>query len=186
MDKYQSYLEESAQVAINQKGLKDIFLIFAEETRARVSKGGGVYFCGNGGSAADSQHLAAELVGRFKKNRIPLKSVALTTDSSIITAISNDFSFDEIFTRQIEALCTSKDVLIGISTSGESKNVLNAIELANKIGMLTISFTNSNESSITKKSDYALKIPSLETGIVQQGHITFGQLLCMYLEETLT
>jgi D-sedoheptulose 7-phosphate isomerase len=186
MDIYDKYLEESSKVADEQKKLKNVFLSFAEETKKRVADGGGVYFCGNGGSAADSQHLAAELIGRFKRNRMPLKSLALTTDTSIITAISNDFSFDDIFTRQIEGLCSEKDVLIGISTSGESRNVLNALNLANKMSMLTISFTNNTENSISKVSEFSLQIPSTETGIIQQGHITFGQLLCMYLEENLT
>ena len=99
-------------------------------------------FCGNGGSAADSQHLAAELVGRFKKNRRALKSIALTTDTSIITSIGNDYSFEDIFSRQLEALASDNDVLIGISTSGESQNILNAIEFANSNNMLTVGFTN--------------------------------------------
>ena len=186
MEKFKKYLEDSASVASEQIQLFDYFLEFSELIKKRVETGGGIYFCGNGGSAADSQHLAAELIGRFKKNRKPLKALALTTDTSVITSISNDLKFDDIFTRQIQALCTEKDVLLAISTSGESKNILNAVELANSFGMLTIGFTNNLDNSLGKLVDYSLNIPSQETGIIQQGHITFGQLLCYYLEESLT
>ena len=185
MEVIKKYLEESANVASEQINLLDNFLHFAELITTRVSQGGGVFFCGNGGSAADSQHLAAELVGRFKKNRKPIKSVALTTDTSVITSIGNDFGFEDIFSRQIEALCTKDDVLIAISTSGESKNILNAVESGKKIGMLTVGFTNNSPNSLQKIVNYSLEIPSTETGIVQQGHITFGQMLCYYLEESL-
>ncbi len=180
------YLKESAEVAKMQIELKDEFLVIAEAIREKVENGACVFFCGNGGSAADSQHLAAELVGRFKKNRRALKSIALTTDTSILTSIGNDYSFDDIFSRQLEALASDNDVLIGISTSGESQNILNAIEFANSNNMLTIGFTNKNQNSLSKLTKYSLNIPSEETGIVQQGHITFGQLLCFYLEENIT
>tara|TARA_B100001939_G_C16862848_1_gene582685 strand:+ start:524 stop:1084 length:561 start_codon:yes stop_codon:yes gene_type:complete len=186
MEILRKYLEESANVAFEQTKLLDNFLEFAVLVKNRVEKGGVVYFCGNGGSASDSQHLAAELIGRFKKNRRPIKSIALTTDTSVITAVGNDFKFEDIFTRQIEALCTKHDVLIAISTSGESKNVLNAVNLANSIGMLTVGFTNNLDNSLQKLTNFSLNIPSKETGIIQQGHITFGQLLCFYLEESLT
>lgn len=186
MEIIKKYLEESADVASKQINLLEIFLEIAELTKKRVENGGGVFFCGNGGSASDSQHLSAELIGRFKKNRKPIKSIALTTDTSIITSVANDFNFDDIFTRQIEALCSNNDVLIAISTSGESKNIINAVKLANELGMLTVGFTNQAINTLTNIADYSLNIPSLETGIVQQGHITFGQLLCFYLEESLT
>lgn len=185
MEIFKKYLEDSASVASEQVRLFDYFLEFAELIKNRVEKGGGVYFCGNGGSASDSQHLAAELIGRFKKNRRPIKSIALTTDTSVLTSVGNDFKFEDIFTRQIEALCTKEDVLVAISTSGESKNILSAVNLANNIGMLTVGFTNNSDNSLKQLANYSLNIPSEETGIVQQGHITFGQLLCFYLEESL-
>ena len=168
-----NYLNESLIAAEKQLELKDVFLNIANLVSEKVDSGGTIFFCGNGGSAADSQHLAAELIGRFKKNRKPIKS------------IGNDLSFDEIFVRQLEALAQKDDVLIGISTSGESANVIKAIEYANKIKMLTVVFTNEEENTLSKLSELVLKAPSKETGVVQQSHITFGQLLCYYLEENI-
>tara|TARA_B100001769_G_C22067833_1_gene574592 strand:+ start:931 stop:1491 length:561 start_codon:yes stop_codon:yes gene_type:complete len=185
MNYIDKYLKESAEVANMQIELKKEFLVIAEAIRQKTEKDGCVFFCGNGGSAADSQHLAAELVGRFKKNRRALKSIALTTDTSIITSIGNDYSYDDIFSRQLEAMASENDVLIAISTSGESQNVLKAVKYANSKNMLTVGFTNKNQNSLSKLSKYSLNIPSEETGIVQQGHITFGQLLCFYLEENI-
>ena len=143
-----------------------------------------IMFCGNGGSAADSQHLAAELIGRFKKNREPLKAIALTTDTSIITSTSNDFGYNQIFSRQIRALGSAGDVLIAISTSGESESVINAVAEANSKDILTVCLTGKEENSLSKLSSYSIHIPSSETGIIQQAHITFGQLLCLYLEDS--
>ncbi len=180
------YLEESRNVAEKQFDMVEDFIDIAENVKTRMERGGILFFCGNGGSAADSQHLAAELIGRFKKNRKPLKSVALTTDTSIITSNANDVGYDSIFSRQIEALASDCDVLIGISTSGESKSVLNGIMEAKKIGCLTIGFSKEGPNSLNKLVDYSIRVPSDETGVIQQSHITFGQLLCYYLEETLT
>ena len=180
------YLEESLNVAEKQFDMVEDFIDIAENVKTRMERGGILFFCGNGGSAADSQHLAAELIGRFKKNRKPLKSVALTTDTSIITSNANDVGYDSIFSRQIEALASDRDVLIGISTSGESKSVLNGIMEAKKIGCLTIGFSKEGPNSLNKLVDYSIRVPSDETGVIQQSHITFGQLLCYYLEETLT
>ena len=185
MDEIDKYLQESAEVASNQILLKPVFLEIADEVLLRVKKGGTVFFCGNGGSAADSQHLAAELIGRFKKNRKPISSIALTTDTSIITSTANDLSYEDIFSRQLIGLANEKDVLIAISTSGESKSVLNAVEIANSIGMLTIGFTGQKQNHLCNLVNYKLQIPSHETGIIQQGHITFGQMLCLFLEEKL-
>jgi len=185
MDSIDKYLEESAQVAYEQKQLKSVFMIIANEVLKSVQEGGTVFFCGNGGSAADSQHLAAELIGRFKKNREPISSIALTTDTSIITSTANDFSYSEIFSRQLLGIGQDKDILIAISTSGESKSVLQAVETANSIGMLTVGFTGKETNSLSNITKYSLHIPSNETGIIQQGHITFGQMLCLYLEENI-
>jgi len=179
------YLDESLRVAKLQLELKPTFLEIANQVLDRVLQDGTVFFCGNGGSAADSQHLAAELVGRFKKNRKPIRSISLTTDTSIITSTGNDFSFDEIFSRQLTAIGRKGDVLIAISTSGESKNVINAVNCANEIGMLTIAFTKNDNNSLSNITNLCLPIPSKETGIIQQGHITFGQLLCYFLEENI-
>ena len=185
MDAIDQYLKESADVAADQINLKPVFLKIAEKVHDKVKEGGTVFFCGNGGSAADSQHLAAELIGRFKKNRKPISSIALTTDTSIITSTANDFSYEEIFSRQLLGLANEKDVLIAISTSGESQSVLNAVNVANDIGMLTVGFSGESYNKLCEITDYKLQIPSNETGVIQQGHITFGQLLCLFLEEKL-
>ena len=185
MDAIDQYLKESADVAADQISLKPVFLKIAERVHDKVKEGGTVFFCGNGGSAADSQHLAAELIGRFKKNRKPISSIALTTDTSIITSTANDFSYEEIFSRQLLGLANEKDVLIAISTSGESQSVLNAVNVANDIGMLTVGFSGESHNKLCEIADYKLQIPSNETGVIQQGHITFGQLLCLFLEEKL-
>jgi len=177
------YLEDSADVASNQIRLIDDFLEIAEICKNSLIDGNTIFFCGNGGSAADAQHLAAELVGRFKINRAPLKAISLTTDTSIITAISNDFGYEKIFVKQLEALSQKGDILICISTSGESPSILNAVEFANKNELISVGFTNNEENSLVAKSKYKIQIPSRQTGIVQQGHITFGQLLCFYLEK---
>ena len=185
MDSINKYLNQSAEVASEQQKLKPEFMEIAEEVLKKVEQGGTVFFCGNGGSAADSQHLAAELIGRFKKNRSPISSMALTTDTSIITSTANDFSYDDIFSRQLLGLAKEQDVLIAISTSGESKSVLNAVDVANSMGMLTVGFTGKSHNQLCEVVNYKLQIPSNETGIIQQGHITFGQMLCLFLEEKL-
>lgn len=184
-EKYYNYLEESLRVAEKQLNEFDSFINIAEQVKEKVLSGGTVYFCGNGGSAADSQHLAAELIGRFKKDRKPIKSIALTTDTSIITSNANDIGYDKIFERQVEALCNQNDVLIGISTSGKSVSVLKAIEAANKIGALTIGFTKASDNTLSNITNLSIKVSSEETGVIQQSHITFGQLLCYFLEEEL-
>lgn len=177
------YLQDSADVARNQIHLIEDFLEIAEICKNSLIEGNTIFFCGNGGSASDAQHLAAELVGRFKINRAPLKAISLTTDTSIITAISNDFGYEKIFVKQLEALSNKGDILIAISTSGESPSILNAVEFANKNELISVGFTNNEKNSLAQKSKYKIQIPSNETGIVQQGHITFGQLLCFYLEK---
>ena len=184
MESIDKYLKESLKVAKDQIDLKEIFLEIAEEIYKKMSVGGTIFFCGNGGSAADSQHLAAELIGRFKKNREPLKAIALTTDTSIITSTSNDFGYNQIFSRQIRALGSEGDVLIAISTSGESESVINAVAEANSKDILTVCLTGKEENPLSKSSNYSIHIPSSETGIIQQAHITFGQLLCLYLEDS--
>jgi len=188
MEKYKylkDYLEESAAIAKDQISLFDEFIEIAKLCKSGILNGNAIFFCGNGGSAADSQHLAAELIGRFKKDRDPIKAIALTTDTSILTSISNDFSFEEVFTKQLKGLSSSGDILISISTSGESPSILNVSNYAKSNGLKTVAFTNNENNSLVNICDYKLQIPSNETGIVQQGHITFGQLLCYYLETEL-
>lgn len=142
-----------------------------------------VLFCGNGGSAADSQHLAAELIGRFKKERRSLPGIALTTDTSALTAIGNDYGFDDVFSRQVEGLGRAGDVLIGISTSGNSKNVVKAIEMARSIGMHTIGFTGEGGGKMAALCDLLFAVPSKVTARIQEMHILAGHIMCEIAEE---
>ncbi|MDD5240720.1 MAG: D-sedoheptulose 7-phosphate isomerase [Sulfuricella sp.] len=150
-----------------------------------LSSGGTLFWCGNGGSAADSQHLAAELVGRFKKNRRPLRSVALTTDTSVLTCVANDYSYEDIFARQLEALGRSGDVLLAISTSGNSENVIRAIKTAKSMGITTIAWLGKDGGSCKDLADHALVIPSDSTARIQEAHILIGHILCELVEQEL-
>jgi len=142
--------------------------------------------CGNGGSAADSQHIATELVSRFYKERKALDAEALTINTSSLTAIGNDYSFDKVFSRQIEAKGNEGDVLLGISTSGNSKNVIEGIIAAKKIGMATVSLTGENRGAqIYNLSDYCICVPSNITPRIQEAHILIGHILCEFIEEKL-
>ena len=140
---------------------------------------------GNGGSAADAQHIAAEFVGRFYFNRPSLPSVSLTTDTSIITAISNDFGYNEVFSRQIQALGKKNDIFIGISTSGNSINIINALAECKKIGIKTVGFTGNSSSEMDKLCDICVKIPSSDTPHIQEAHIMIGHIICCIVEEEL-
>lgn len=150
-----------------------------------LTEGGTLFWCGNGGSASDSQHLAAELVGRFKKDRRALRSVALTTDTSVLTCVANDFSYDDIFSRQVEALGRPGDVLIGISTSGRSENVLRAFKLAREMGLRTIALLGKGGGPAKNIVDHALVIPSDTTARIQEVHILIGHILCEFIEREL-
>lgn len=153
--------------------------------RNTIENGGKILLCGNGGSAGDSQHIAAELIGRFSFNRKALPAIALTTDTSAITAIGNDFSFDEIFSRQVEGLGQKGDVLIGFSTSGRSKNVLKAMEVAKNLQMHTVAFLGEDGRDIGKISEISLNVPSSETPNIQEAHISIGHAVCSCLENLL-
>ena len=147
--------------------------------------GGKVILAGNGGSAADSQHIAAELVGRFYKNREALPAIALTTDTSAITAIGNDFGFENIFSRQLEAIGKKNDIFIGISTSGNSKNILNAIELSHKLGIKTVGLTGAEGGEFKNICDITIKSPSDDIPRIQETHILIGHIICFIIEENL-
>jgi D-sedoheptulose 7-phosphate isomerase len=140
------------------------------------------FFFGNGGSAADAQHLAAELVGRLTAERPAIAAIALTTDTAILTAVGNDYGFDEIFRRQIEAIGVAGDVFLGISTSGASKNVLGALGAARKKGMTTIGLTGATGGEMAALCDHCLKVPSRETQKIQEAHIVLGHILCGLIE----
>lgn len=148
--------------------------------------GNKVLFFGNGGSASDAQHLAAEFVVRYHKNRQALGAIALTTDTSILTAHSNDYSFDTVFDRQIEALGQPGDIAIGLSTSGNSKNVINAIKTAKNKGIWTCAFTGESGGQLRDVADDCICVPSAETARIQEGHIVIGHWLCEALDEKLS
>ena len=145
-------------------------------------RGNKVLWCGNGGSAADSQHLAAELVGRFRRERRALPSIALTTDTSILTAIGNDYGYEHVFRRQVEALCVVGDVLVGLSTSGNSRNVCLALEEARARGALTIAFTGAGGGAMQHAADIAFCVASKNTARIQEAHILCGHMICDWVE----
>lgn len=145
-------------------------------------RGRKILWCGNGGSAADAQHLAAELMGRFRRDRRALASIALTADTSVLTAIANDCGFAEVFERQLEALCLPGDVVVGLSTSGKSRNVCAALETAREIGAFTIALTGQNGGPMASLADVCLRVASSDTARIQEGHILFGHILCEWLE----
>lgn len=154
----------------------------ANECIKAIKNGNKIMFCGNGGSASDSQHLAAELVGRYKKNRQSLPAIALTVDTSILTAVGNDFGFDTVFSRQVEGLGKKGDVLIGISTSGNSTNVVKAIEQAKSMGIVTVGFTGQKGGEMRNLVDYLVNVPSDVANTIQEMHIAIGHILCGIIE----
>jgi D-sedoheptulose 7-phosphate isomerase len=148
-----------------------------------INNGGKVLFFGNGGSAADAQHLAGELVNRLKVSRRPLPAIALTVNSSVITSVANDLDYSKVFSLQIEALGRKEDVAVGISTSGRSENVISGILTARRLGLTTVGFTGKDGGRLKEIVDYLLLVPSGETPRIQEGHITAGHLICELIEE---
>lgn len=143
-----------------------------------------ILICGNGGSAADSQHFAAELTGRYKRERKGLRAIALSTDTSALTAIGNDYGYNHVFSRQVEALAMQGDVVIGISTSGNSQNIINALEVANKIGCITLSLSGRDGGLIKNLCDYSIIAPSDDTPRIQEIHILCIHILCELIEKS--
>ncbi len=141
-----------------------------------------IIFCGNGGSAADSQHLAAELMGRYKLDRKPLAAMSLTVDTSALTAIGNDYGYDNVFARQLEGVGNKNDVLYATSTSGTSKNIIQAVNKAKELNISVIGLTGDNNSLLSSLSDVAIQAPSNETNYIQEMHIAIGQLICGIVE----
>ncbi len=150
-----------------------------------LMSGGKLMFCGNGGSAADSQHLAAELTGRFIKDRRPLAAIALNTDTSALTCISNDYSYDEVFSRQVLGLGRAGDCLIGISTSGQSRNVIRAVEAARQLGIQTVGLLGRDGGQLKTLTDVSVTVPSQITARIQEMHILIGHTLCGLIEENM-
>lgn len=148
-----------------------------------LQQGKKILFAGNGGSAADSQHLAAELVSRLRYDRPGLAAIALTTDTSALTAIGNDYSYEHVFARQLEAIAQPGDVFIGITTSGKSPNILRALEVARAKKLVTIGFTGKQAPLMAERCDFVLNVPSQETPNIQECHIMLGHIICTLLEE---
>jgi D-sedoheptulose 7-phosphate isomerase len=153
-------------------------------SKAFVS-GNKLMICGNGGSAADSQHIAAEMTGRFIKDRKPLPAIALTTDTSALTCIANDYSYEHVFARQVEALGHSGDILLAISTSGNSENVIRAMQVAKDLGVKTVALTGRDGGKINSLADFSIVVPSQTTARIQEAHIFIGHIICGLVEKNL-
>jgi len=164
---------------------KDTIARTVETIAHGLRNGHKVLFFGNGGSAADAQHLAAELVGRFGPNRSPLPAISLATDTSVLTAVGNDYGYDKVFARQIEALGQSGDIAIAISTSGNSPSVLAAIDVARSKGLFTIGFTGETGGKMTDRVEVLFRVPSHETPRIQETHVMLGHILCELVDREL-
>jgi D-sedoheptulose 7-phosphate isomerase len=183
---FDSELEEHAAVlAAVREGLRAPFRRLVAACAESIRNGGKIVFFGNGGSAADAQHLATELTVRFVRDRAPIPALALTTDSSALTAIGNDLGFDALFARQVEALCRPGDVCIGISTSGNSENVIRALVAAREIGCVAAGFGGRDGGRMKALAEPFLIVPSPTTSRIQEMHITLGHMLCGALEKEL-
>ena len=179
-------IQESVEVKQRLAADSGLILKIEEATRLMLSgleSGHRIYFCGNGGSAADAQHLSAELSGRFYKNRKALPAEALHCNSSYVTAVANDYSYDVVYSRMVNGIGHKGDVLVGLSTSGNSPNILNAMETAKKKGMITIAFTGATGGKMKTACDYLINIPSTDTPRIQESHILVGHIICQLVEE---
>jgi D-sedoheptulose 7-phosphate isomerase len=177
--------EHRALVSAVRQTLAEPFAALVDACVASLKSGGKILFFGNGGSAADAQHLATELVVRFRKNRPSIAAIALTTDTSALTAIGNDFGFEDLFSRQVEGLGKHGDVAIGISTSGNSPNVLKALAQARKMGLVTVGLDGGAGGKLSENADIALIVPSQTTARIQECHILLGHMLCGAIEAEL-
>jgi D-sedoheptulose 7-phosphate isomerase len=172
-------------VARNFEALTDLEHVVQEATDAicdALQRGNKVMLCGNGGSAADAQHIAAELIGRYQVDRAPLPALALTVDTSALTAIANDYSFDEVFARQLGGIGQAGDVLVAISTSGNSRNVMRAVEVARERGITTIGLTGQSGGLMRQLCDICICVPSDRTNLIQEMHIAIGHVICGEVE----
>lgn len=181
-ERIHSIIEESLELHGTLHRLTPEIVAAAQVLLESLRRGNKIMFVGNGGSAADAQHIAAELVNRFRLEREPLAGLALTTDSSVLTSISNDYSFDAIYEKQIRALGKQGDSLVGISTSGNSPNIIRAFEAAREMGISTIAMTG-NKGDLAELADVVLAVPSVITARIQEMHILLGHILCEVLEQ---
>ncbi|HEY1308775.1 MAG TPA: D-sedoheptulose 7-phosphate isomerase [Vicinamibacterales bacterium] len=178
----QEVAEHTEVVAIISTVVGDEFARLVNACSRALASGNKLLFFGNGGSAADAQHLATELVVRYQRNRPALAAIALTTDTSALTAIGNDFGFDSLFARQVEALCRPGDVAIGMSTSGNSENVIRGLQAARAIGAVTVAFAGDGGGRLAGQIDHGIFIPSKTTARIQEMHLFLGHTLCALLE----
>jgi D-sedoheptulose 7-phosphate isomerase len=183
---FETIAEHKAAVAEFEKNGVDIVIAIAEMITAALESGGCVYLCGNGGSAADCQHIAGEFIGRFRRERRALPAVALSTDTSILTCLGNDYGFDEIFSRQVEGLATPGDILWAFSTSGSSRNVVKAARLARDIGAKVIAFTGKADSELEGVSDLCLCAATQQTSTAQEVHLLAYHIICDLVEQDVT
>ena len=186
MERVKKFLKTSGDLKYKvAEAMADKILEAAHIIRDCLANGGKLLLMGNGGSAADSQHIAAELIGRFKKERKAMPAIALTVDSSSLTALGNDYGFDTVFSRQVEALANPIDAIIGISTSGNSRNVIRALNLAREIGTKTIGFMGNDGGDMKNCVDIGIIVPSNDTARIQEVHITIGHIICEIIEQDL-
>ena len=177
--------QEAVERSAADRDLVAAIVAIAGRITQAIRGGGKVLLAGNGGSAADAQHIAAEFVGRFINDRAPLPAIALTTDTSALTAIGNDYGFDQVFERQVRALGRRGDVFVAISTSGRSPNIVAALKAARELGLATVGFTKSAQSPMRLLCDLVLAVPSEETALIQQIHITAAHAICHLVEHEL-
>jgi len=179
-------LTEHVNIIRRLAGQQDAFTSAAALLSSCVLRGNKILWCGNGGSAADAQHFAAELVGRFRRPRGALASIALTTDTSVLTAVTNDFSFEQVFARQVDALCQPGDVVVALSTSGNSGNVCAALHRARELEAFTIAMTGESGGRLVQYADVCLSVPSKDPARIQEAHTVLGHMLCDCLDRAMS
>ena len=182
---FQTNLDEHLQLFQQLAALTPEVNEAGRRIAATLAQGGKLLLCGNGGSAADAQHIAAELVGRYGFDRPSIPSLALTTDTSNLTAIGNDYGYDKVFSRQLEGMAQEGDLFIGISTSGNSQNIVNAFESAKTRGVTTVALVGRDGGKMASMADYAIVVPSNATPRIQESHILIGHILCDIIEKEL-
>lgn len=185
-EKIKNIIQASIDVkkkTLENEGLIQSTMAIVDVMVNALKKGNRIYFCGNGGSAADAQHLAAELSGRFYTDRHALRAEALHCNTSYLTAVANDYSYNMIYARLIEGIADAGDVLVGLSTSGNSENIIKAFEVARLKKMITIAFTGESGGKMKASSDYLVNIPSADTPRIQESHILIGHIICQLVEE---
>ena len=180
IERIENHLTEAGEVLLSTVELSGQIADVAEIAIRSLKSGGTIFWCGNGGSAADSQHLAAELIGRYKRERQAISSIALTTDTSILTAISNDFGFEHVYSRQLEGIARKGDLLIALTTSGNSESILNAVQKAKEMDIPSVLLTSIKYTG--NEGDYVIKVQSTKTEQIQHAHTAIGHIICELIE----